>query len=100
MELKALHNILLLLDNVLRRQKSTPLGQILVNVIEPEVIRCRIAMTDFYTKINRYRETLDSTIAKLWRRVAWAALYEARSFRQALTAHRTTLTMLLVALNS
>jgi hypothetical protein len=102
-ELQSLHRAVILTKDAVEHHRSTPLGQSLANTIGPEVAQCHAVMRMFLGKIDGYRQPLvNSGIGGLWRKVWWAAweMEELASLRRTLSTHRSTLTMLLTALNS
>jgi len=101
LELQALQKVLILTEYAIQHYKSSALGQILANVVGPEVAQCHLAMQGFATEIDTYRQVLGSTvIGRLWGRVVWTMSDKVVSLQAKLTSHRGKLSMILVALNS
>jgi hypothetical protein len=101
-ELRFLHQLLLLTHDVVQRQRSTPLAQNLVLLVQETVTQCNSEMQSFLRKIDDIRKPLAWTsIARFWGKVLWAAHRpdEVVKLREGLSAHRQTLTCLLAALN-
>ena len=101
MELRSLHQVLILADLVLQKYESTALGQPLVDFIRPEVAQCHVLLRQFSNKVESCRQALTrTTISTLWRKVVWAASDEAVSLSAKLSGHRLKLALLLMLLNS
>lgn len=100
-ELQSLHGTILLLDRVLERCRSTPLGEPIVRFIQPEIAQCHLSLVRFSRKLETFRLELSSTsLASLWRKFLWIGSAEAASLSSTLASHRLKLVMLLISLNS
>ncbi|KAF8970346.1 hypothetical protein BDZ97DRAFT_1790928 [Flammula alnicola] len=100
-ELRSLQSVLILTEYALQRYSSTPLGEPMAHIIQPEVAQCHLSLAQFSDNINVCRRALSVTnISSLWRRVVWAASDEAATLSAKLSNHRSKLTMLLISLNS
>ena len=100
-ELQSLHGTILLLDRVLERCRSTPLGEPIVRFIQPEIAQCHLSLVRFSRKLETFRLELSSTsLASLWRKFLWIGSAEAASLSSTLASHRLKLVMLSISLNS
>jgi hypothetical protein len=98
LELQSFHKTLIITDFSLSSLRSTPLGQVLANIIRPELDQCQVTLQSALDKIDVIKQTLGSTTIKhLWRKVMWTMSDEAMSLRAKLSTHRGMLTMLLMA---
>ncbi|KDR77983.1 hypothetical protein GALMADRAFT_244947 [Galerina marginata CBS 339.88] len=100
-ELQSLQSVLIMVEFILQRYDSTPLGEPLAHLIRPEVVQCHLLLKAFSNKVNACHQALSSTtIGSLWRKVVWAASDEASSLSSKLSNHRLKLVTLLLTLNS
>jgi hypothetical protein len=72
-ELKSIHQTLALTGLAVQEYYGQPLGQSLVNAINPEVARCFIVLQELLCRVDGTWWGLGSTnISNLWRRVWWS----------------------------
>ncbi|KDR74028.1 hypothetical protein GALMADRAFT_598580 [Galerina marginata CBS 339.88] len=101
LELKSLQKTLILTHHALHQYLASPIGEALAGFIEPEVAQAHLLLQGYLDKVNACRKALlSTTIASLWRKVAWTASSETLALNEKLRHHEGKLTMLLVALNS
>jgi hypothetical protein len=102
-ELESLHQLLTLTNLTIQKYGNTPLGQSLVNMIDPEIKQCSAALQKLVDSVNG--TWLDFTITNVsgfWRRIWCGELGgdKLASLRKQLSHSRQSLQVLLVTLDS
>lgn len=72
LELKTLHQSIMLTRRAIEEYENRRLGQSLIHAVMPEVDRCRVVLQELFDRVNRTWKGLDPTcIRDLWRQVWW-----------------------------
>ena len=103
LELKSVHQTLILIRPAIQEYDDRPLGQSLAHAITPEVERCSTVLSELYYLINGTGLGLLYTIIKdLWRSVWWSRWLDSdvASLKIKLRDIRISLNVILFALNS
>ena len=72
LELKTLHQSIMLTRRAIQEYENRDLGQSLIHAVTPEVGRCRVVLQELFDRVNGTWKGLDSTcIRDFWLQVWW-----------------------------
>ena len=103
LEMKTLHQSIILTRRAIQEYENRPLGQSLIHAVTLEVDRCRVILQDVFDTVNGTWHGLNPTsIRNFWRPVWWGRWDgdEMALLRDQLSDSRKTLHGFLMALNS
>jgi hypothetical protein len=103
LELKTLHQSIMLTRHAIQEYENRHLGQSLIHAVTPEVDRCRVVLQELFDRVNGTWKGLDSTcIRDFWRQVWWGRWDgdEMALLKDQLSGSRKLLLGFLRALNS